>query len=622
MSGDPVREAANAVDLWAQRVSGSADRVAFKVREGGAWRGYTWKESDAIAREIAAGLMAIGVGKGERVCILSQTRLEWMLADVGALLAGAVPVPIYASSTPEQCAFILRDCGAVLAFVEDAAQLEKLLGIRAHLPGRLRLVYMTGDCDLERPDAQGRKRIMLADVCPPGDETVLSLAELRQRGRALNPAPSVVAERVKELGPDSLFTIIYTSGTTGTPKGAELSHRNLTSAMASATRAMTLFSDDEQLLFLPLAHVLGRELGWVAVQGGVITWFAESIAKLKENLAEVRPTYMAGVPRVFEKFYAGVQTAMAQGSPVKRKLVAWALRVGRQVTEATMARRALGFGLALQRFIADRLVFSKVRAKLGLDRCRFLISGGAPLAADIGSFFHGAGILILEGYGLTETMAAAFLNRIDNYRFGTVGTALDVVEAKIADDGEVLMRGPSVFRRYHNNPVATAEAVDADGWYHSGDIGVLEDGFLRITDRKKDLIVTAGGKKVAPQPIENALKVKSSLLGQVVVYGDRRPYCVALVTPSEEAVKRFGGSGTDLARSAELRAEIKSAIAALNRELAPWETIKDFAVLPQDFTEAAGEMTPSLKVKRKVVVDKYRDVIESLYEKRQPDEAA
>jgi long-chain acyl-CoA synthetase len=620
MSGDPVREAANVIDLWAHRVADSAERVAFKVRESNGWRSYTWKEADTTAREIAAGLIAVGLAKGERVCILSQTRLEWMLADVGVLLAGGVPVPIYASSTPEQCAFIIRDCGARLAIVEDAAQLEKLLGFRAHLPAPLRLVHIAGDCDLEKPDARGRKRVTLAEVCPPNDDTVMSLDALRKRGRETNLDAATREDRVKGLGPDSLFTIIYTSGTTGAPKGAELSHRNLTSAMASATRAMTLFPTDEQLLFLPLAHVLGRELGWVAVQGGIVTSFAESIAKLKDNLAEARPTYMVGVPRVFEKFYSGVQAAMAKGSPLKLKLVAWALSVGQRVTEETMARRALGSGLRLQRLLADKLVFSKVRRRLGLDRCRFLVSGGAPLAAEIGSFFHGVGILILEGYGLTETMGAAFLNRIDNYQFGTVGTALDVVEAKIAEDGEVLMRGPSVFRRYYNNPVATAEALDADGWYHSGDIGVLEDGFLRITDRKKDLIVTSGGKKIAPQPIENAIKVKSNLIGQAVVYGDRRPYCVALLTPSEDAVKRFGGgNGGDLSKSTELRAEIERAIKALNGEMASWETIKDFAVLPHDFTEAAGEITPSMKVKRKVVIDKYRDVIEGLYSVHHPE---
>jgi long-chain acyl-CoA synthetase len=618
MHADPVREAAHAIDLWSDRVKKDADRVAFKHKADGAWQSTTWGQSDAAAREVAAGLAAAGIAPGDKVCILSQSRLEWMLCDVGILLCGGVPVPIYASNTSEQCAFIVRDAGARAVIVEDAAQLEKMLAVRPHLSPPPQLIFVDGDAVLERPDAKGRTHVRIADVRPVGDAQVCSLTELRERGRAWQASNAgVLEDRTKFVSADTMFTIIYTSGTTGTPKGALLSHRNLTSAMASACRAMTLFREDEQLLFLPMAHVLGRELAWVAVQGGITTWFAESIAKLKDNLMEARPTYMAGVPRVFEKFYAGVQAALKKGSPIKLKLVDWALGVGRRVAATLLKGNGsgpLGFSLSLERAIADKLVFSKLRARLGLDRCRFLISGGAPLAPEIAEFFLGTGVLILEGYGLTETMSAAFLNRLDRFKFGTVGPALDVVESKVADDGEILMRGPSVFRQYHNNPVATEEAVDADGWYHSGDIGQIDDGFLRITDRKKDLIVTAGGKKIAPQPIENAIKTRSPLVGQAVVYGDRRPYCVALVTPSEEAVKRFGSAnGGGIADPTALRAEIEKDFVLLNQGLAPYEQIKTFALLPSDFTESAGEMTPSLKVKRKVVIDKYRDILEGLY---------
>ena len=375
---------------------------------------------------------------------------------------------------------------------------------------------------------------------------------------------------------------------------------------------MKLYPQDIQLLCLPMAHVLGRELAWISVQTGLPSWFAEAMSKLKENLLDARPTFMAGVPRIFEKFYAGVLNATRQGSAFKKKLVAWALKVGAARTAAMRAGRAPG--MALQGAIAEKLVFSKMRKRLGLDRCRFLVSGGAPLAAEIGEFFHGVGLLILEGYGLTETMAAAFLNRLEKFKFGTVGPALDVVETRIADDGEILMRGPSVFKQYFNNPVATAEAIDGEGWFHSGDIGQFEDGCLRITDRKKDLIVTAGGKKVAPQPIENTIKARTTLVAQAMVYGDKRPYCVALVTPSEDAVKRFGnGSGHPVADSPELRAEIQKEISAMNQGLAPYESIKAFAILPAEFTEAAGEITPSLKVKRKFVIEKYQDAIEGLY---------
>jgi long-chain acyl-CoA synthetase len=302
-----------------------------------------------------------------------------------------------------------------------------------------------------------------------------------------------------------------------------------------------------------------------------------------------------------------VSAALAQGAGVKRALADWAIRSGQ--THAAAARgggHPGGFG----HWLADKLVLSKLRARLGLDRCRFLISGGAPLSAEIAEFFHATGILIMEGYGLTETTSGVFVNRLDRFRFGTVGPALDVVESRIADDGEILVRGAPVFRQYYNNPAATAESVEPDGWFHTGDIGVIEDGFLRITDRKKDLIVTANGKKVAPQPIESALKATSSLVSQALVFGDRRPYCVALLTFSEEAAKRFGAGA---AESTELKAALQKAVDEVNGKLAPYERVKRFCILPQDLTEAAGELTPKLSVKRKVVIEKYHQAIESLY---------
>lgn len=618
MSSDPGREAATAVEMWSRRVTESGGRTAFKSKEGGAWRSVTWADAHQIALEIAAGLAQAGVHPGDRVCLLAQTRVEWMLCDVAILLLGAITVPIYASNTPEQCAFILRDCGAGLVIVEDAAQLEKVIATRAELPALSRFVHIAGDAILERPDSSGRTRVALAEVRPPGDAAFHSLDELRATGRA-HPLPAdELARRAATLSPASLFTIIYTSGTTGTPKGVVLSHRNLTSALASACRAMILVPDDQQLLFLPMAHVLGREMAWVAVQAGFVTWFAESIGKVKDNLVEARPTFIAGVPRIYEKFYSGVQKALAGGAPLKRKLAAWALGVGRRTTEALQGGEPLGGTLAFAHAVADRLVFSTLRKRLGLDRARFLLSGAAPLTPEIAEFFHGVGLLILEGYGLTETVGAAFLNPLAKVRFGTVGTAFDVVEVKIAEDGEILMRGPSIFSQYYNNPEATAEAVDGGGWFHSGDIGQLEDGYLRITDRKKDLIVTAGGKKVAPQPLENAIKMRTPLVSQAVVFGDKRPYCVALLTPSEEALKRFGAADGTVRDPAPLRAEIDKAIAALNAGLASYESIKAYAILPVDFSEAAGELTPSLKVKRKVVSDRYREVIEGLYQIPRP----
>ena len=609
------REPKTAVEMWKRRVQESGGRPAFRYKTGGAWTMMTWAEADVAAREIAAGLVAQGVVPGDRICLLSQTRLEWLLCDIGILLAGGVTVPIYASNTPEQCEFIIRDCGAKMVIVEDAAQIDKLVPLRHRLFTVMSLVHIAGDATLERPDAKGRTSVSITEAVQGANDFVESLEALRTAGRAWSGAhPDELARHGETVGPESTFTIIYTSGTTGNPKGVVLTHENLVAGVCSAVRAMSMREDDEQYLFLPLAHVLGRELEWAPIEIGCVTAYSEGVLKIKDNLIEIRPTFMAGVPRIFEKFYAGVQAGLKQGSATKVRLVRWAIGVGKTASAHERAGKSLGPWLGLQRALADKLVFSKLRARLGLDRCRFLISGGAPLGAEIGEFFHGVGVLILEGYGLTETMAAAFLNRFEKFRFGTVGPALDVVEVRLGDDGEVLMRGPSVFRQYYNNPAATAEAVEPDGWFHSGDIGVLEDGLLRITDRKKDLIVTAGGKKVAPQPLENAIKARSSLVSQAVVFGDKRPYCVALLTPSEEAVKRFGnGDASKVGQSAELRAAVQKDIDGLNATLASYETIKRFAILPQDFSEAAGELTPSMKVKRKVVLEKYKPAIEALY---------
>ncbi len=589
-------------EIWSTRVRDSADQVAFRHRKGVLWQDVSWQQADTAAGEIAAGLVALGLRRGDTVCILAQTSLEWVLCDLGAARAGVVTVPIYSSSTPEQCAFIARDSAARLVFADDALQVDKLRpwATEAARP----LVQLQG-----QPNASSSVA---------GDAPVNTLDSLRAAGRAWSALPAnadELARRASAVKPADTFTIIYTSGTTGNPKGAIVSHENLVAGCASAIRALSLNEQDSQYLFLPLAHVLGRQMEWAPIFVGATTTFSEGINKIKDNLVEVRPTFMAGVPRIFEKFYAGVQAGSKQGSPAKKALVAWAFGVGDRYAAARRTGQTPGAGLRFSHGLADRLVLSKLRRKLGLDRCRFLFSGGAPLAAEIGTFFHSVGIVILEGYGLTETTAAAFVNRLDRYRFGTVGLALDVVENKIADDGEILVRGPSIFRGYHNNAVATAEAIDAEGWFHTGDIGQLEDGFLRITDRKKDLIVTAGGKKIAPQMLENALKGRSPLFSQVLAYGDRRPYCVALITIGEEAVKTFGGGDpARAAQSADLRAALAKEVDALNATLASYERIKKFAVLPVDFSEAAGELTPSLKVKRKVVIERYRAVLDGLYD--------
>ena len=588
----------SANSIWRSRVLEFADRTAFRFRQADAWQSLTWRQADQAAREIAAGLLALGLESGDRVALLCQTRLEWLLCDVAIAMAGLVSVPIYPSTTAEQCAFVLGDSGARAAIAEDDQQIGKLISLGAQQPA-LHLIRVEAA-------SAGSQEIR---------EAARSLAELRQAGVAWSSAnPGGLDKRADAVKPSACFTIIYTSGTTGQPKGVVLSHANLVASCESAVRAFNLRPDDVQYLFLPLAHVLGREVEWAPIIIGSEVAFAESMARIKYDLAEIRPTFMAGVPRIFEKLYAAVQAGTQQGSWLKRRLVHWAFGVAARYSEASRAKKALSFGLRLTFAIADKLVLSKLRKRLGLDRCRFLISGGAPLSNEIAEFFHGAGLLILEGYGLTESTAAAFVNRWNHFRFGTVGPAIDVIDFKLGSDGEIFIRGASVFAAYYRNAEATAEAFDGEGWFHTGDIGVVEDGFLRIVDRKKDIIITAGGKNVAPQKLENALKAHSPLVSQVVVFGDKRSYCVALVTPSEPAVRQFGGG--DIAKAAaspDLRAAIDKAIAEVNATLASYETVKSFAILPADFGEASGELTPSLKVKRDVVASKFASTIAILY---------
>jgi long-chain acyl-CoA synthetase len=609
--------ARTAGDIWRGRTTRAGNSVAFRFREGDDWRSVTWQQADTAAREIAGGLASLGVGAGECVCILAQTRLEWVLCDVGLALAGAVSVPIYPSSTPEQCAFIIKDSGARTVIAEDAAQLHKLVPLLAQIPS-LRLIYLDSEPALGRAEVQSpRLEDVFLAVRSAGGAVPLSLAVVRRAGQAwLAGRAAELDRRVAEIGPDHVFTIVYTSGTTGRPKGVVLTHRNMVESFASVIRAFDLRDTDVQYLFLPLAHVLGREVEWAPILAGSSITFSAGSSRIKFDLVDVRPTFMTGVPRVFEKLHAAITTAVGQGNWPKRALVGWALSVGARHAAVLRRGEPPSLGLRIEHALADRLVLSRLRARLGVDRCRFFISGGAPLSAEIAEFFHGLGLLVLEGYGLTETTAAAFVNRWNRYRFGTVGPAIDVLQYRIAEDGEILMRGPSVFTRYHNNPGATAEAMDSEGWFHSGDIGHVEDGFLSIVDRKKDIIVTAGGKNVAPQMIETALVAHCPLISQVVVFGDNRPHCVAIITPSELAARQFGGGNlAQAAAQPELRVALQDAVAAINRTLASYETIKNFAILPADFSEAAGELTPSLKVKREVVRSRYGHIVDALYEK-------
>jgi long-chain acyl-CoA synthetase len=581
------------------RVEASPDREAFRYPVGDRWESIDWRGVGERVRTIAAGLLALGVRPEERVAIAAGTRLEWILADFGVLCAGAATTTVYPTTPAADVAFILRDSGSRVAVAEDDEQVAKLRAHRAELPDLVRVVTLDGT--------------------PDGD-WVIDLAELERLGRDhLLANPAAVDEAVAKVGPESLATLIYTSGTTGRPKGVRLVHDNWTYE-GTAIQALGILSpDDLQYLWLPLSHSFGKVLLSAQLAVGFASAVDGRIPKLVDNLAVVRPTFMAGAPRVFEKVQHRV-TEMAGGG-AKRRIFDWAVAVGGRVAAL---RRAGGEPTGLLKMghaVADRLVFGKLRARFG-GRLRFFVSGSAPLSAEVAEFFHAAGVLILEGYGLTETSAASFVNRPDRFRFGTVGLPLPGTQVRIGEDGEVLVRGRGVMRGYHQLPQETAATLDEDGWLHTGDIGALDQaGFLRITDRKKDLIKTSGGKYVAPQSIEVLFKAVCGYASELVVYGDGRPYCVALVALDPEPITAWAAANglgslpfAELATHERVRALIAADLEELNRRLPRWETIKRFAILPRQLTVEDGDLTPSLKLKRRVVTAKHLDLLESLYD--------
>lgn len=565
--------AENLVAVFLEQVRARGSATALRSKRDGQWVPTSWSEWERRARAVAAALVAAGVQKGDRVAVFGNTREEWVVADLGVLMAGATTVPIYPSLVGDQAAYIVRDSGARVLFAEDASFVERIREADAKLVDGL------------------LRTILFADL-PAGDPP--------------KDAAARVDERIAAARPDDLATLVYTSGTTGPPKGVMLTQGNLVADADGLAAVVPLSPADEQLLFLPLAHIFGKMLVVAAIRVGYSTAFAEAMLKALDNAAEVRPTFMGAVPRVFEKVYAVANEKAAAAGGMKQRLFAWATEVGRQ--------KQGGWG----GFWADRLVLSKIRARFG-GRIRFLISAGAPLSRELAAWFDGAGIAVLEAYGLTETTGGTTMNSLGRQRYGTVGPAVPGVQIRIAPDGEVLVRGPTVMKGYWGHEQATREAIDAEGWFHTGDIGEIDgDGYLRITDRKKDIIVTAGGKNVAPQNIENLMK-QSSWVSQAMVYGDKRPYLVALVTLNVETVARFArekgiaGEPVALSEHAEVRAEVQRAVDDVNARLSSFETIKRFAIVSRDFTIEGGELTPTLKVKRKVVSEQYQSLLENLY---------
>ncbi len=586
--------------FWS-RIDKSGDAPAQQVKRAGKWETLTWRQLGETVREVALGLLALGRQKGEAVALLSASRPEWLQADFAIFSAGCTTIPVYPSYTPEQLAYIVNDSGARTLIVEDPAQLAKALEARGKMDSLEQIVVIQG--------YEGRER------------SVHTWEELRRMGRdSAERLKSVLADRVASTRPEDVATIVYTSGTTGPPKGVVQTHANHLASLNSVAQIIKIGPGDVHLLFLPLAHSFARLEGFIGVHRGLTTAFAENLDKVGDNLKETRPHFICSVPRVFEKVYAKILAGVEAGSPVKKKIFHWAMGIGRQVSQLQQAKQPIPGGLTIKHRVAHKLVFAKLHHALG-GRLRFAVSGGAPLSREIAEFFHAAGILILEGYGLTETCPALTFNREENFKFGSVGQALPGVELKIAADGEILARGGNIATKgYFKKPEATAEVFEAGGWFRTGDIGKIdEDGFLFITDRKKDLIVTAGGMNIAPQNVENLLK-GDPFVSQVMVYGDRRPYPVALITLNPDELAKFakeqGILATDpasLAKNPKVVERVARIVEAKNADLQSYAKIKKFAILPEDFSQDNGLLTPTLKVKRKGVTEKYQKIIDSLY---------
>lgn len=591
-------------EMFLDRAADTPHRIAYRYAAGAGWKTLTWAEAKEQAQDIALGLRKLGLDNEERAAVLSGTRIEWILCDLGIMCAGAATTTIYPSSTADETAFIINDSGTKIVFAETVDQVDKLQGVRSQLAQLTHVVL------IETP----------AGWAPPSDGWVLTLDALRELGRKERATRGAEFEpRVRALKPNQLATLIYTSGTTGRPKGVELIHDCWVYEAEAVDSLKFLTIDEVQYLWLPLAHVFGKVLQALQIRIGFETVVDGRIDKIIDNVAVVKPTLMAAVPRIFEKVYNKVIENAKAGGGAKWAIFQWAMGVGQQVATKRQDQQPLGLVLSLQNAVADKLVFSKIRARFG-GRLRYFVSGSAPLSKTIGEFFYAAGLTILEGYGLTESSAATCVNRPEMVRFGTVGPALFGTELKIADDGEILIRGRGVMRGYHNLPVETAEALDQDGWFKTGDIGEFDgSGRLRITDRKKELIKTSNGKYVAPQALESRFKTLCPYVSQLVVHGDNRNYCSALIAMEPEAMGKWakehsiGGGYADWAKHPSVIAHFQTFVDQLNAELPPYSTLKKFVLLPADLSVEAGDLTPSLKLKRKFVEKKHKALLDELY---------
>lgn len=596
-------EATNVGALFFDTAEKLDERPAVRYRDQATnkWVTLDWIEYAKKVRRLALALLEMGVEPGDSVAIVSNSRFEWALSDLAIMSIGGITIPVYQSNMPDEISYVLKHADVKLALLEDREQLAKILEVGGELP-------------------QLEKCILFEGKFREGDKFLELFSRLIARGREIEDQQDGTAAldaRLAAVSKDDVATFCYTSGTTGLPKGAVITHRNILAELSAVVETMHLDPSHETLLFLPLAHIFARTGFLLQLASGNIISFAGSMETILADLAEIRPTFIFSVPRIYEKIHTKIISGVASGSLLKKQIFGFSDFFGRQASGYRQRGRRVPPWISVFYRMAEMLVFNKVKRLFG-GKLHFCISGGAPLSKDLAEFFHSAGVLVLEGYGLTENVAGASMNTPWEFRFGSVGKPLPGVEARIADDGEILLKGDIIFREYYNNSEATAESLEG-GWFHTGDIGEFdEEGFLKITDRKKDLIVTSAGKNIAPQHLENLLK-GDRFISLAVVIGDKRKYLTALVTLSEEEVKSFADDREieyeefeDIAQLPEVRRLVDRAVKTVNSRLASYQTIKKFAVITKEF-EIGEELTPSLKVKRKFTMDKYSEVIDSMY---------
>ena len=556
----------------------------------------------ALAEQIkhfCLGLIQLGLQKGDRVALLSENRPEWAITDLAILAGGGVTVPMFSTLTSAQVEYIVRDSGAKILCVSSERQLQKIKDWDANVPTNLQHIVIFDELQ---------------------DDAVRTFDQVCELGQGVENGDQVYQQANEAVTPDDLASIIYTSGTTGDPKGAMLTHSNFMSNIQVITGIVTLTPDDVFLSFLPLSHVFERMGGhYLPLSSGATIAYAESPFTIRQNMQEVRPTVMMSVPRVYEAMHERILNSVKEGSPTKQKIFHWSVGVGSKVSQAIQQKKRPSSMLSLKASIANKLVFEKLKAVTG-GRLRFFVSGGAPLSKAIAEFFHAAGILILEGYGLTETSPVICVNRPDQWKFGTVGPMIPGIEVKIAEDGEILSRGPHIMQGYFNKPSDTAEAIDAEGWFHTGDIGEIdEEGFLTITDRKKNLLILSNGKNVAPQPIENQLK-QSPYISEIMLLGDQRRTITALIVPNYDAIKEFAEEQqleaedmSALLQTQEVQRLIRGEINQYSADFADFERVRMFTLMEKEFSEESGEMTPTLKLKRPVIMENHKATIDQMY---------